>query len=105
MYHDFAFPNVFSHVKVTFGLWIWRPCNRAGNRIHPSDNERERMVWGNDITLDFLRAIASRPDLAKVITRLTVYACNWVDSEDAEEERACILFPPRRPVLMESVFF
>ncbi|KAM5534144.1 hypothetical protein V8D89_012164 [Ganoderma adspersum] len=81
MHHDLAFPNVFSHVRVTFGLWIWRPWRRAGKRLRPSSNEREHMVRGNHITLDFLRAIPFRPDLAKVITRLTVYACVWEDSE------------------------
>ena len=93
MHHDLALPNVFSHVKVKFGLWIWRPWKPDRKPIRPSSNEREHMARGHNTTLDFLRAIPSRPDLAKVIIRFTVYACIWEDSEDADEQGACILSP------------
>ena len=93
MHHDLALPNVFSHVKVKFGLWIWRPWKPDRKPIRPSSNEREHMARGHNTTLDFLRAIPSRPDLAKVITRFTIYACIWEDSEDGEEQGACTLSP------------
>ncbi|KAI1787081.1 hypothetical protein LXA43DRAFT_736889 [Ganoderma leucocontextum] len=93
VHHNVAFSHLFSHVTVTFGLWIWpREWTHTGQLINPSNDRRnrQRMVRRNNITWEVLQAISFRPDFARVVREFTVLAHGWERGEYVFEKRCLI---------------
>ncbi|KAI1787084.1 hypothetical protein LXA43DRAFT_737347 [Ganoderma leucocontextum] len=85
VHHHIAFSNLFSHVTVTFGLWIWRSVPQSND-----GGNRQRMVRRNNITWEVLQAISFRPDFARVVREFTVLAHGWERGEYVFEKRCLI---------------
>lgn len=88
VHHDIAFSDLFSHVTVTFGPWIWRESARTSQSTHSNndlDHQCEHLVRRSNHSWDLLEAISRRSDFAKVIKEVTVRAYTWENGECVSE--------------------
>ncbi|KAM5534147.1 hypothetical protein V8D89_012167 [Ganoderma adspersum] len=104
VHHDIAFSDLFSHVTVTFGPWIWRESARAGQSIHSNDElncQCGHLVRRNNYSWELLDAISCRLDFAKVIKEVTVRAYSWEGGEYVSE-MGCLI---KALEVLPNIFF